>query len=61
MEAQRLMEHGVQVRQPRKMILGDHRVLSAHLLDLLVETVLTRATTEKSRVSNCIMQENVER
>jgi hypothetical protein len=43
------------------MILGDHRVLSAHLLDLLVETVLTRATTEKSGVSNCIMQENVER
>jgi hypothetical protein len=39
MEPQRLVEHRIQVRQPRKMILRDH-VLAAHLLDLPIETVL---------------------
>lgn len=40
MEPQRLVEHGIQVRQPRKMVLGD-RLLAAHLFDLPVETFLT--------------------
>jgi hypothetical protein len=36
---QRLVEHGVEEGQPTKVILGD-RLVTAHLLDLLIESIL---------------------
>jgi hypothetical protein len=39
MAPHRLVEHGVQVHQPRQMILCDHLV-AADILDLPVETIL---------------------
>jgi hypothetical protein len=40
MAPQRLVEHGVQVRQVRQMILSDG-LITAYILDLLVEMILT--------------------
>lgn len=56
MEPQRLVEHGIQVRQPRQVILRD-LLVSAHILDFPVETILMCQEPKKYLIKNLCLQE----